>query len=395
MATQSKGRRVSAETLARIVEKSPDLIAVGALDDSGGEALFVNDAGLRMTGYDSSEGLSIATVQPDLPPEALAEVMEKGVWRGESVFVHRDGHKIPVSQSLALEMDEDGKPSCLYTIVRDISEQKKLEHDMGERLKELDCLYGVSDLMTDASLTPDQLYQGIADILPPSWQYPEVTCGRVTADGTEYVSANFRETEWRQHADVVIDGEVIGGIDVFYLEEMPDMGDGEGPFVKEERHLINVLAERVGEYVRRLIVQEQSEMIREQSEAMMQMSTPVIKLWDKVQLLPLIGSIDTTRAAQLTERLLESIVENEIEISIMDVTGVPVIDTSVARSLLKAVDASRMLGADTIITGFSPDAAQSLAQLGVDFSTLRTRGSLRAGVEEAFRLIGGKIVMEK
>ena len=387
MAAEQNQNRVSAEWLARIVEKSADLIAVGALDDIGGRALYVNEAGLRMIGYESNEGLTIASVQPDLPREVIADVMEKGVWRGESFFTHKDGHKIPVSQSLTLETDENGNPSHMHTIVRDISEQKRLESRMKKRVRELDGLYAVSSLMADSDLSGDELYKGVADLLPGSWQYPEITCGKITVYSDVFTTDGFRESEWCQHADIVVVGETVGAVDVYYTEERPDMGDGEGPFFKEERSLINVIAERISEYMRREIVQEQSEMIIEQNQAMMEMGTPVIKLWDKIQLLPLIGSIDTNRAAQLTERLLESIVENEILITIIDVTGVPVIDTSVARSLLKAVDAARMLGAQSIITGFSPSAAQSLAQLGVDFTTLRTKGSLSAGLSEAFRLV--------
>ena len=133
---------------------------------------------------------------------------------------------------------------------------------------------------------------------------------------------------------------------------------------------------------------ELQEQIRKQSEAIMEMSTPVIKVWNKVLMLPMVGAVDTSRAQQMTEKLLESVVQSEAEVALLDVTGVPVIDTSVARNLLKAVDAARMLGAEVIVTGFSPEAAQTLAQLGVDFSALRTRGSLQAGLREAFAMVG-------
>ena len=123
----------------------------------------------------------------------------------------------------------------------------------------------------------------------------------------------------------------------------------------------------------------------------MEMSTPVIKVWNKVVMLPIVGAVDTSRAQQMTEKLLESVVQNEAEVALLDVTGVPFIDTSVARNLLKAIDAARMLGADVIVTGFSPEAAQTLAQLGVDFSALRTRGSLQTGLREAFGMVGVKM----
>ena len=136
---------------------------------------------------------------------------------------------------------------------------------------------------------------------------------------------------------------------------------------------------------------ELEEQIAEQNRVMMEMSTPVIKLWDRIVLMPLIGVIDTGRAAQMIEALLQAIVSEEATVAVLDVTGVPVIDTSVARHLLKTIDASAMLGAHVVVTGFSPHAAQTLAQLGVDFSNMRTTGTLRAGIEQAFRLVGASV----
>jgi PAS domain S-box-containing protein len=136
---------------------------------------------------------------------------------------------------------------------------------------------------------------------------------------------------------------------------------------------------------------EAEETIRRQNDAMVELSTPVITLWDQVVLMPLIGVVDTMRAQQIIEKLLESIVEQEAQVAILDVTGVPMIDTSVARHLLKTVEAAKMLGSDVVVTGFSADAAQTLAQLGIDFAGLRTRGSLRAGIAEAFALVGRQV----
>ena len=132
--------------------------------------------------------------------------------------------------------------------------------------------------------------------------------------------------------------------------------------------------------------------IREQSEALTELSTPVVKVWEGIVMLPLVGAMDTARASFVTERLLRTVSGEDAEVVILDVTGLPGIDTSVARHLLQAVESSRILGCEVIITGFSPDAAQTLAQLGVDFSSLRTKGSLSAGIVEAFELLGNKIV---
>ncbi|CAK0766580.1 rsbT co-antagonist protein RsbR [Gammaproteobacteria bacterium] len=132
--------------------------------------------------------------------------------------------------------------------------------------------------------------------------------------------------------------------------------------------------------------------ITQQSLSLLELSTPVVRLWDRLLLLPLIGVIDTQRARQITERMLEAIAHYEATVAILDVTGVPVLDTSVAGHLMKTVAAARMLGAQVVMTGISPDGAQTLIKLGIAFQDVITRASLRAGVAEGLRMIGKRVV---
>lgn len=140
-----------------------------------------------------------------------------------------------------------------------------------------------------------------------------------------------------------------------------------------------------------IIAHQREEIIERQKHLIMELSTPVIRIWNEVVLMPLIGVIDTARTQQMMERLLESIVQTEARAAILDVSGVPVIDASVAKHLLNTVTAAKMLGAQVIVTGISPDAAQAMAKLRIELAALRACGSLRAGVVEALRMTGKQI----
>lgn len=133
------------------------------------------------------------------------------------------------------------------------------------------------------------------------------------------------------------------------------------------------------------------EVIARQSHAMLEISTPALRIWEDIILMPLIGVIDTSRAQHVMEQLLLAISANEARVAILDVTGVPIIDTRVALHLTKVVQAARMLGAEIVVTGISPEAAQTLVRLDVDLSSIRTRGSLRAGFSEALRVLKRRV----
>ncbi|MDP4300443.1 STAS domain-containing protein [Leptothrix discophora] len=133
------------------------------------------------------------------------------------------------------------------------------------------------------------------------------------------------------------------------------------------------------------------DVIQRQTESLREVSTPVITLWDSILLLPLVGVVDSVRAQQISERLLEAIGRSEAEVTLIDVTGVPVMDTSVARHILKTVAAAEMLGTRVILTGISPSTAQTMVKLAIDLSSVPTRGSLKAGMALALTMTGRRI----
>jgi anti-anti-sigma regulatory factor len=139
-----------------------------------------------------------------------------------------------------------------------------------------------------------------------------------------------------------------------------------------------------------LVAKEQ--IIRDQQEALREVSTPVLQVRNRMLLLPIIGVIDTFRARQLTERLLKAIRTNRASVVVMDITGVPAVDSKVANHLVQTVEAARLMGAKAVITGLSAEVAQSLVTLGVDLRMLNTVGDLQGGLEEGERLLGVRLV---
>lgn len=130
---------------------------------------------------------------------------------------------------------------------------------------------------------------------------------------------------------------------------------------------------------------------RRQQAAIIELSTPVLQFRDRMLVLPVIGVMDSNRARQLTEQLLHAIRANRARVVVMDITGVPVVDTQVANHLVQTVESARLMGATVIVTGLSPDVARALATLGLDLSKLNTVGDLQGGIEEADRLAGFRL----
>ncbi len=139
-------------------------------------------------------------------------------------------------------------------------------------------------------------------------------------------------------------------------------------------------------------VDERERTIRQQQEAIRELSTPVLQVRERLLILPIIGLIDPLRARQLTEQLLHGIRMNRARVVVIDITGVAAMDSTVANHLVLTVESSRLLGATVIVTGLSPEIAQTLVNIGVDLGKMNTAGDLQGGIEEAERQLGLKVV---
>jgi rsbT co-antagonist protein RsbR len=147
-------------------------------------------------------------------------------------------------------------------------------------------------------------------------------------------------------------------------------------------------ANRIANTVAVSFVQERERIIRQQQEAIRELSTPVLQVRERLLILPIIGALDPQRARQVTEQLLRGIRANRAKVVVIDITGVPSVDSTVANHLVQTVDASRLMGATVIVTGLSSEIAQTLVTIGVDLSKMKTVGDLQGGIEEAERLLG-------
>jgi rsbT co-antagonist protein RsbR len=151
-------------------------------------------------------------------------------------------------------------------------------------------------------------------------------------------------------------------------------------------------ANRIASTVAVSFVEERERVIRQQQDAIRELSTPVLQVRERLLILPIIGVLDTQRARQLTEQLLKGIRTHRAKVVVIDITGVANVDQSVANHLVQTVDASRLMGAGVIITGLSSEIAQTLVTIGVDLSKMNTVGDLQGGIEEAERLLGFKVI---
>ena len=151
--------------------------------------------------------------------------------------------------------------------------------------------------------------------------------------------------------------------------------------------IVDAFAMHINEH----FIAERDEIIERQRAEMMELSTPVVQLWERVLTIPLIGTLDSMRAQEVMENLLNAIVEHQAEVVIVDITGVRVVDTQVAQHLLRTAAAVRLMGAEAIISGISPKIAQTMVELGVDVGEVTTRPSIRAALRDAFVKVGFEI----
>jgi len=237
-----------------LLENAPDIILKA---DSDGKILFINRT---VPGFSVEEtiGRSVYEYIPpdyqDMTREAIKQVFKTGDSVSfETIAAGPGGAPSWYSTRLG-PVKRGGKIVAVTQISTDISERKQTEKELNkrtyvlnERVKELNCLYGISDLVEKRDTSLDKILDGVVGLIPPAWQYPEITCARIIFEGKEFRTDKYRDSIWKQTSEIFVNGERLGILEVCYLEEKPE--NIEGPFLAEERLLINSIAGRLGRII--------------------------------------------------------------------------------------------------------------------------------------------------
>ena len=167
------------------------------------------------------------------------------------------------------------------------------------------------------------------------------------------------------------------------LEFLQDAYGDEPKALGRELVAVNRLIDSLGIVIIEAFIDERENIIKHQQDEILELSTPAIRIWDRVVVVPLIGTLDSTRTQIVMENLLEEIVSSGSEVAILDISGVPAMDTLTAQHLLKTVSAAQLMGATCIVSGIRPEIAQTIVELGIDLTHITTKATLEGALKEA------------
>jgi rsbT co-antagonist protein RsbR len=386
------------ERLKAIIEYTPDVISTA---DSEGRVIFINPAGRRLLG--GADNLSGESPIPQFHPawaadlilnQGLPHAAREGVWSGNTAVLDPQGREIPVSQVIIAHKNAAGAITHYSTIMHDMSESRRVEatlRDSEQRLlRFLDAL-PVGVFVVEPDGRPFYANRSATEILGKGI-IPDTTTGQLAEVYRAFVAGTDQlyPTE-RMPLVRALSGEA-SSVDDMEIER-PDgrilieihgapIRDAEGHIIYGMVSFIDItLRRRAEEAIRERALQQ--EVIEAQQAALRELSTPLMPIAEGVVVMPIIGMIDSRRAQQIMETLLEGIATHSADIAILDITGVRVVDTQVAGALIRAAQAARMLGARVVLSGISAEVAQTLVHIGAEMQDMIALRSLQQAIAYA------------
>jgi rsbT co-antagonist protein RsbR len=351
---------------------------------SDGDHVYVNQTACQMLGYSRDElmRMRLPDFATDFPPDAWEQhwqdIKQQGTLTIEARQNHKDGHSFPAEVTIRYTALNGKEYVCLF--VHNITERRESK----EQLRTLQILV---ENAPDGIVLANQ--QGVFTYANPAHRamsgYGDAIIGmalpqfvaeedrhRLEQIAHEVKTHGFWKGTIRHRRK---DGSIfLSEVSSFLVTDQDNTPIGRAAIVRD------ISAQQQAEEERRML---QQQLIEAQQTAIRELSTPLIPIADNVLIMPLIGSIDTNRAQQMTEALLEGVAAHRARMVILDITGVQVVDTQVAQAFIQAAQAVRLLGACVLLTGIQPQIAQTLVHLGVDLTGIKTTGSLREGVASA------------
>jgi rsbT co-antagonist protein RsbR len=402
--------------LERLVsERTQDLMTFLALVENAAEAVmtcdtdgrinYANPASYRLYGYDaekrellelSPEDLTPDDELPRLQQEVFAAAAFGGRWEGEIRQRRKDGHILTVYASVFNIYDDTGQPVVRATITRDITQRKQTEEalrESEERFRRIVealpvglHLYQLDDrerlIFLGANSAADQIL-GVDNSryigLPIEQAFPPLAQTEIP---DRYRQAARDGLMWQTDQVMYEDETISGAYKVYVFQSAP--GSAVVAFLD--------VTERMQTEQERERLQQQ--IIEAQRQALQELSTPIIPVMEGIIVMPLVGGIDTNRSRDLMRSLLEGISRYQAKVAILDITGVPLVDSGVAQHLDRTIQAARLKGTRTLITGVSEAVAETIVDLGIDWSGIETLSNLQTGLMVALWSLGLRIYRE-
>ncbi|MER7180790.1 PAS domain S-box protein [Streptomyces hyaluromycini] len=350
-----------------------------------GEVVRWSRSAQAMTGYTEDEvvGRPPAMLRTEedrdagLPEQELETVRRDGPLSFQGWLVHNNGERFLAHISLTPVVDGDGAVTGFVEVLRDVTETARAEslfHGLLESAPDAMVIVGTDGRIALVNRQAELLFgfdraelvgREIEMLVPPRFRDRHVghRNGFLANPKVRPMGAGLELSGLRR------DGTE------FPIEiSLSPLQTAEGVLVAAA---IRDVTER----------RETEQRLQRQRDEILELSTPVIQVWDKVLVMPIIGTLDTLRATRLTEGLLEKIAQSQAEVAILDISGVPTIDTQVAQHLLKTVQAAVLMGTVSIMSGVRPETAQSMVHLGIDMGRLRSRSTLQDALQLALAVL--------